>query len=129
MQCFNMFHLFAFCILLSSAVASANNQDAGNTQQQTLSSKGRPCNINNYNSFYAGTNKKVESLLLDIKRQLVDLQRQVTLLTKENSTNSKGRYFRMEINIIIRIFTLYVIINASQSSWKIDLPVFPVSIL
>ena len=122
MQCFNMFHLFAFCILLSLAVTSANSQDAGNTQQQTLSSKGRPCNINNYNSFYAGTNKKVESLLLDIKRQLDDLQRQVTLLTKENSTNSKGRYFRMEINIIIRIFSLYVFVTLPKVRWKIDFP-------
>ncbi|XP_078360506.1 fibrinogen C domain-containing protein 1-like [Oculina patagonica] len=86
-----MFHFFVFCVVLSSAVTSINSQDAGNTQQQTLSSKGRPYNINNYNSFYAGPNKKVESLLVDIKRQLDDLQRKVTLLThKDNDTYSKA---------------------------------------
>ena len=97
-----LFHYFALCVLLSSVVTSTNSQDAGNTQQQTLSSKGRPCNINNYNSFHAGPNKKVESLIVDMKRQLDDLRRQVAILIRrDNSTNSQGRYSRCKVTVIL----------------------------
>ena len=83
-----MFQLFAFCALL----LSVHSQSAGNTQQQSLRPNGKSCNINNYNSFYAGPNKKIESLLVDMKRQLDELQKQVALLTKDNKTNSNGGY-------------------------------------
>ena len=99
MQSFEMFQLFFVSVLLSSVVTSTNSQQVGNTQQQSLRSKGRPCNINNYNSFYAGPNKKVESLLVDMKRQLDELQRQMTTLTgKQNYTNSQGRSQRTLIH-------------------------------
>jgi hypothetical protein len=61
----------------------------GADDQIAVSSPPSPCNINNYNSFFAGPNKKVENLLTEMKKQLDELQRQVELLTKHQSTKSR----------------------------------------
>lgn len=86
-----MLRLFALCTVLVSVNSQDVGINSGRTQKQTLRpSQGKSCNINNYNSFYAGPNKKVENLLVDVKRQLEELQKQVALLTKDNKTNLDG---------------------------------------
>lgn len=86
-----MLGLFALCAVLVSVNSQDVGINSGRTQKQTLRpSQGKSCNINNYNSFYAGPNKKVENLLVDVKRQLEDLQKQVALLRKDNKTNLDG---------------------------------------
>lgn len=86
-----MLRLFALCAVLVSVNSQDVGINSGRTQKQTLPpSQGKSCNINNYNSFYAGPNKKVENLLVDVKKQLEELQKQVALLTKDNKTNLDG---------------------------------------
>ena len=46
-------------------------------KQNSLNSKASSCNINNYNSFYAGPNKKLENIILDMKRQLDEIQKEL----------------------------------------------------
>ena len=48
-------------------------------------------NINNYNSFYAGPNKKFENLTLDVKRQLDEIQMELRNLTKKGDDKLKGK--------------------------------------
>ena len=43
-----------------------------------------------YNSFYAGPNKKIETLLQDMKKQLTQVQDDVNIL-KGNATSVKGK--------------------------------------
>ena len=64
----------------------------GQTQNQ-LGSKGtQQCTINN--NFYAGPNKKVETVMFEMKKQLDEIQKELRNLTqktkKENKT--KGSY-------------------------------------
>ena len=47
--------------------------------------------INNYNSFYAGPNKKFENLILDVKRQLDEIQMQLRNLPKKGDDKIKGK--------------------------------------
>lgn len=59
-------------------------------KQSSLDSKTNPCNINNYNSFYAGPSKKLENIILEMNRKLDAIQRELKNLTKkENKTKSK----------------------------------------
>lgn len=52
--------------------------------QKQLDSKAIPCNINN--NLYAGPNKKVEDMIIEMNRKLDDIQNKLRNLTqKENS--------------------------------------------
>ena len=82
---FKMLQLFAFFVLVMPAFVSAKDQDVANAPNN--------CEVNNYNNnFYAGPDKRVESLLRDMKTQLDELQRQVALLAKCRKPDTKGRY-------------------------------------
>lgn len=69
--------------ILSPAVYS-------NSSKGTLApTAGSNChNVYNYNSFSAGPNKEVKTLLLEMKMQLADLQKTVEEI-KGNKTNDK----------------------------------------
>ena len=57
---------FVVCLLvLLQAVDSVTTQK----QNSGVDAKGMPCNINNYNSFYAGPNKKLENIILEMNRK------------------------------------------------------------
>jgi len=75
---------FVVCLLvLLQAVDSVTTQK----QNSGVDAKGMPCNINNYNSFYAGPNKKLENIILEMNRKLNNIQKELRNLTKkENST-------------------------------------------
>ena len=57
-------------------------------KQNQLGRKEMPCNI--YNSFYAGPNKKIEDIILGIKKQLDEIQKDLRHVTKkeDNITTS-----------------------------------------
>ena len=64
--------------------------DANNSKGTLAPTAGSNChNVYNYNSFSAGPNKEVKTLLLEMKMQLADLQKTVEEI-KGNKTNAKG---------------------------------------
>ena len=66
------------------------SQRSVTTQKQNqLDSKATACNINNYNSFYAGPNKKIENIM-EMKRQLDEIQKELRNLTKKGDNKTKG---------------------------------------
>ena len=85
-----MIHLISFVFFVS--ILLSIDSIAAQTQNQ-LGSKGtQQCTINN--NFYAGPNKKVETVMFEMKKQLDEIQKELRNLTqktkKENKT--KGSY-------------------------------------
>ena len=78
--------LFLVLVVASQALAKPGN-NANNTPVSSSATK--HCN-NVYNSFYAGPNKKIETILQEIKKQLTQLQDGMDIL-KENKTTVKGK--------------------------------------
>ena len=72
-------------------VASQSLAKPGNNANSTpvSSSATKHCN-NVYNSFYAGPNKKIETILQEMKTQLTHLQDDIDIL-KGNKTTVKGK--------------------------------------
>ncbi|KAL9985768.1 hypothetical protein ACROYT_G008211 [Oculina patagonica] len=76
------------CVSLFQTLVSS--QGSVTTQKQNhLDSKATSCNINNYNSFYAGPNKKLENIILDMKRQLDEIQKELRNLTMKGGNKTK----------------------------------------
>ena len=70
-------------------VASQALAKPGNSANSTPASSSATKHCNNvYNSFYAGPNKKIETILQEIKRQLTQLQDDINM--KWNKTTVKG---------------------------------------
>jgi len=85
-----MFCTFVVCLLvLLQAVDSVTTQ-----KQNPLGAKGMPCNINNYNSFYAGPNKKLENIILEMNRKLDKIQKELRNLTKKENGTKALRYHK-----------------------------------
>ena len=78
---------FLFCVILLSQKACS----VASQKQNQLGSKTTPCNINNYNSFYAGPNKKLEDIILGIKKQLDEMQKDLRNLTRKGKNNTEGK--------------------------------------
>ena len=77
-----------FLVLFVASQALAKPGD--NTNSSPVSSSAtKHCN-NVYNSFYAGPNKKIETILQEIKKQLTQLQDDIDIL-KGNKTTVKGK--------------------------------------
>ena len=72
-------------------VCSQYPESVTTQKQNHLDPKTTSCNINNYNSFYAGPNKKFENLMLDVKRQLDEIQMQLRNFTKKGEDKLKGK--------------------------------------
>ena len=94
---------FRFSLLfLVLCVASQALAKPGNNANSTpvSSSATKHCN-NVYNSFYAGPNKKIETILQEMKKQLSQLQDDINIL-KGNKTAVKGKIcFSAEIWILL----------------------------
>jgi hypothetical protein len=72
-------------------VASQTLAKPGNANSTPVSSTAtKHCN-NVYNSFYAGPNKKIETLLQEMKKQLTHVEDDINIL-KGNKTLEKGKY-------------------------------------
>jgi len=76
-------------LVLLQAVDSVTTQ-----KQNPLGAKGMPCNINNYNSFYAGPNKKLENIILEMNRKLDKIQKELRNLTKKENGTKALRYHK-----------------------------------
>jgi len=74
--------LFVACQALARPGNSANSTPVSSTAT-------KHCN-NVYNSFYAGPNKKIETILQEMKKQLTQLQDDISIL-KGNKTIVKGK--------------------------------------
>ena len=79
------FHLSLFFLALYVTNHSLAKQ--ANSAQVTRVPTKQCTNV--YNSFYAGPNKKIESILQEMKKQLGELQEDMKIL-KHNKTSSKG---------------------------------------
>jgi len=51
---------------------------------------------NVYNSFYAGPNKRIETILQEVKKQLTQIKDDINIL-KGNKTSVKLRYLEVDI--------------------------------
>jgi len=60
-----------------------NNSGVSNTQSKRH-------NVYTSNNFYAGPNKKIETLLLDVKKELGEMREEIKTL-KENKTGDKSK--------------------------------------
>ena len=78
--------LFLVLFVASQALAKPGN-NANSTPVSSSATK--HCN-NVYNSFYAGPNKKIETILQEMKKQLTQLQDDINIL-KGNKTTVKGK--------------------------------------
>jgi len=85
--------ILAFLLCVSLLQGLVRSQDSVTTQKQNLINPKttRSCNINNYNSFYAGPNKKFENLLLDVKKKLDEILMELRNLTKTGDDKLKGK--------------------------------------
>ena len=78
--------LFLVLFVASQTLAKPEN-NANSTPVSSTATK--HCN-NVYNSFYAGPNKKIETILHEMKKQLTRLQDDINIL-KGNKTTVKGK--------------------------------------
>lgn len=62
---------------------SDNNSGVSNTQSKCH-------NVYTSNNFYAGPNKKIETLLLEVKEELGEIREEIKTL-KENKTGDEGK--------------------------------------
>ena len=97
-----MIHSISFVFLVS--ILLSINSIAAQTHDQNLGSKEtQQCTINN--NFYAGQNKKVETIIFEMKKQLDEIQKELRDLTqktkKENKT--KGSYLDLFLIYIISV--------------------------
>jgi len=83
------------CTFVVCLLVLLQGADSVTTQKQNpLGAKGMPCNINNYNSFYAGPNKKLENIILEMNRKLDKIQKELTNLTKKENGTKALRYHK-----------------------------------
>ena len=58
------------------------------------------CNINNYNSFYAGYNKKLENIIIEMKRKLDAIEQELKNLTKKVEPTKIGKLHGLLVSLI-----------------------------
>ena len=79
--------LFCFGLLFQGEAL----QSATRKEQSQLDSKTTPCTVNNYNGFYAEPSKKLEHVILGMKEQLDEIQKNLKGSScKGCSNNTKG---------------------------------------
>ena len=82
-----MVHFTSF-VLFVSILLSIDSITA--QKQNQLGSKGtQQCTINN--NFYAGPNKKVETITLEMKKQLNEIQKELRNLTQKTKKENKTK--------------------------------------
>ena len=80
--------LLVLLLFVASQALAMPGNNANSTPVSSTATK--HCN-NVYNSFYAGTNKKIETFLQEMKTQLTHVEDGINIL-KGNKTSEKGKY-------------------------------------
>lgn len=84
----------AYLLFLLTALTTAISQketDNDNTSTGMISNTQSKChNVYTSNNFYAGPNKKIEAMLLEVKEDLSEIREEIRSL-KENKTVDKGK--------------------------------------
>lgn len=78
--------------LLSALSATVSRTTPGANLSQVFPSKKTSCqNMYNYNNFYSGSSKKIETLLPEVKKELTQIRNEIKSL-RENKTIATGIY-------------------------------------
>ena len=82
----------AYLLFLSTALTTAVSQkETDNDDSSGVSNTQSKChNVYTSNNFYAGPNKKIEAMLLEVKKDLGEIREEIKSL-KENKTVDKGK--------------------------------------
>ena len=83
---------FFQAVLLGYFVAVLANSNLTSKPAKTNNDtkKASQCNVNNYNSFYAGPNsRKIENMISEVKQQLAELKEEIREM-KGNQTSGAG---------------------------------------
>ena len=77
--------------ILLSAVSATNSRTTpgANLSQVSPSQKASCQNMYNYNNFYSGSSKKIETLLTEVKKELIRMRNEIKSF-KENKTVATG---------------------------------------
>ena len=95
-----MIHFISFVFFVS--ILLSIDSIAAQTQNQ-LGSKGtQQCTINN--NLYAGPNKKVETMMFEIKKQLDEIQKELRNLTQKTKKESKTKGSYLDLLLILYHF-------------------------
>ena len=79
-----------YVLLVVAALSTAVSQKT--TSNASISPAGSKChNVYTSNNFYAGPNKKIETLLHEVKKELREMREEIRSL-KENITTGEGVY-------------------------------------
>jgi len=77
--------------LLPSLNAATSQKKIYNDNHSGVSNTQSKChNVYTSNNFYAGPNKKIETLLLEVKEELGEIRKEIKTL-KENKTGDEGK--------------------------------------
>ena len=113
---FSGFRCSLLSLVLFVAIQALAKPENNANSTPVSSSATKHCN-NVYNSFYAGPNKKIETILQEIKKQLTQLQDDINI-SKGNKTTVKGKIrFFAELWILL-IFQKYFIRCPSTTIWN-----------
>ena len=97
-----MIHFISFVFFVS--ILLSIDSIAAQTQNQ-LGSKGtQQCTINN--NFYAGPNKKVETVMFEMKKQLDEIQKELRNLTQKTKKENKTKGSYPDLFLILYHFSL-----------------------
>ena len=85
---------FFQAVLLGYFVAAlaSSNLTSKPVKTNNNTKKTSQCNVNNYNSFYAGPNsKKIENMISEVKQQLAELKDEIREMKKNQTIGPGGK--------------------------------------
>ena len=88
------------CFICLLSVLQTMETTATTQKQNRLDSTMSSCNINNYNSFYAGHNKKLENTIIEMKRKLDAIEQELKNLTKKVEPTKIGKLHGLLVSLI-----------------------------
>ena len=88
------------CFICFLSVLQTMETTATTQKQNRLDSTMPSCNINNYNSFYAGHNKKLENMIIEMKRKLDAIEQELKNLTKKVEPTKIGKLHGLVVSLI-----------------------------
>ena len=95
-----MIHLISFVFFVS--ILLSIDSIAAQTQNQLGSKGAQQCTINN--NFYAGPNKKVETMMFEMRKQLDEIQKELRNLTQKTKKESKTKGSYLDLLLILYHF-------------------------